>query len=316
MKIIFAGTPAFAVPTLQALIDSEHEVVAVLTQPDRPAGRGRQLMASPVKVLATEHNIVVLQPQTLKESAAQASVAALNADVMVVAAYGLLLPPVVLSCPKLGCINVHASLLPRWRGASPISAAILAGDETTGVTIMQMDKGLDTGDSWYEIETPISPQDTTASLTERLGTLGAEALLQALAGIESGALVRTPQDDLLATHAPKVKKADAIIDWQQTADTIVRMLRAYVPWPVAHTWLDQALFKVYEAIALPAVTDGSPGMIVAISAEGIDIATGEGLLRVLSCQVAGKRRLPVREFVNALPAWLQVNKRFSVQTHT
>ncbi|HEY9148149.1 MAG TPA: methionyl-tRNA formyltransferase, partial [Gammaproteobacteria bacterium] len=217
LNIVYAGTPEFAAVALKALLDSPHHVIAVYTQPDRPAGRGRKLTASPVKALALEHGIEVYQPQSLKNADEQARLAALKPDVMVVAAYGLLLPPEVLTIPPLGCLNIHASLLPRWRGAAPIQRAILAGDKESGITIMQMDKGLDTGDMLYKLATPIEQGDTAASLHDRLAALGARAIVEALEGLQSGSLRAEQQDDALANYATKLHKSEAAIDWRQPA---------------------------------------------------------------------------------------------------
>ncbi|NLG77827.1 MAG: methionyl-tRNA formyltransferase, partial [Xanthomonadaceae bacterium] len=230
-SIVFAGTPEFSVPTLKALLDSRHRVAAVYTQPDRPAGRGRQLTASPIKRVALEHGIHVEQPATLKDAAAVARLASFSADLMIVVAYGLLLPQSVLDTPRLGCVNVHASLLPRWRGAAPIQRAILAGDRETGVTIMQMDAGLDTGPMLLQRSTPIAERETSATLHDRLAAIGAEALLDALDSLPQ--IVPQAQPDEGVTYAAKIRKEEARIDWSRSASEIDRMVRAFDPWPVA-----------------------------------------------------------------------------------
>ncbi|RKZ96443.1 MAG: methionyl-tRNA formyltransferase, partial [Gammaproteobacteria bacterium] len=235
LKIIFAGTPDFAAVALQSLLDSQHEIIAVYTQPDRPAGRGRKLTASPVKALALEHDIPVYQPVSLKDEAAQQELIELQADIMIVVAYGLILPEIILAAPQYGCLNIHASILPRWRGAAPIQRAILAGDQATGVTIMQMDKGLDTGDMLLINRCAINPGDTASSLHDQLALMGGTAIMQTLADIEAHRLQPQAQDDTQATYAHKLDKQEAQIDWHQDADDIVRKIQAFNSWPVAYT---------------------------------------------------------------------------------
>ena len=299
LKIIFAGTPEFAAASLAALLGSEHEVIAVYTQPDRPAGRGRKLAASPVKALALEHHLPVLQPVSLRDEAVQQELAALNADVMVVVAYGLILPKPVLAAPRLGCINVHASLLPRWRGAAPIQRAILAGDAETGVTIMQMDKGLDTGDMLHIVRCPIEPTDTAEILHDRLAGLGSAALLDTLEMIAQGKAQPVGQDDAQANYAEKLQKAEALIDWQQSAEQLSRTVRAFNPWPVAFTRFDEKNLRIWLAEALPDSTDATPGTVLAESRDGIDVATGDGILRVQQLQMPGGKALSAEQFLNA-----------------
>ena len=299
LKIIFAGTPEFAAASLAALLGSGHEVIAVYTQPDRPAGRGRKLAASPVKALALEHHLPVLQPVSLRDEAVQQELAALNADIMVVVAYGLILPEPVLAAPRLGCINVHASLLPRWRGAAPIQRAILAGDAETGVTIMQMDKGLDTGDMLRIVRCPIELTDTAEILHDRLAGLGSAALLDTLEMIAQGNAQPEGQDDAQANYAEKLQKAEALIDWQQSAEQLSRTVRAFNPWPVAFTRCDEKNLRIWLAEALPNSTDAIPGTVLAESRDGIDVATGDGILRVQQLQMPGGKALSAEQFLNA-----------------
>ncbi len=299
MNLLFAGTPEFAAHSLQALLDSEHQVLAVYTQPDRPAGRGRKLTASPVKALALEHDLPVLQPQTLREAEVQQALADWQADVLVVVAYGLILPQAVLDAPRLGCLNVHASLLPRWRGAAPIQRAILAGDTETGVTIMQMDAGLDTGDMLYKVSCPIEPTDTAATLHDRLAGLGATALVETLRRLDAGEVQPEKQDDAQATYAEKLQKSEALIEWSQSAEVLSRTVRAFNPWPVAFTrWHDQNL-RIWFAQALKETRDAPPGTVLAESCEGIDVATGEGVLRITQLQLPGGKALDAGQFLNA-----------------
>jgi methionyl-tRNA formyltransferase len=298
MRIVFAGTPAFALPTLRALHSETHEIVAVYTQPDRPAGRGRRLSVGPVKEYALEQRLPLHQPSTLQREAA--TLAVLMPDVIVVAAYGLLLPSTVLAIPRYGCINVHASLLPRWRGAAPIARTIEAGDPETGVTIMQMEAGLDTGPILLQRHAPIYDSDTTATLEDRLAQLGADALVTALADLAQDRLTAQPQDSARACYAPKLQKYEATIDWSQPALQLHRKVRAFNPRPVAMTKWRGAHLRLWDVGPLTG-TGGSaqpPGTVVAMNADGLRVQTGDGVLSITRLQAAGGRVLSAREFLN------------------
>ncbi|GAB2697859.1 methionyl-tRNA formyltransferase [Aliiglaciecola aliphaticivorans] len=309
LNIVFAGTPDFAAQHLQALIESEHNIIAVYSQPDRPAGRGKKLQASAVKQLALEHDIHVEQPLSLKTPEAQQQLAELNPDIMIVVAYGLILPQVVLDTPRLGCLNVHGSLLPRWRGAAPIQRAIWAGDEQTGVTIMQMDKGLDTGAMLLKKAIPIEMTDTSASLYSKLAEIGPDALLECLDSIES--IKPEIQDDTLANYAQKLSKQEALIDWTMSAEQIERNVRAFNPWPVAYFELtpegnEQTIaIKLWEASIVDTGTTNSesPGKIISVSKKGIEVATGENNLLLTKLQIPGKKPMLVTDLINARKNW-------------
>lgn len=297
LRIIFAGTPEFAAAHLQALLQAKLNIVAVYTQPDRPAGRGHKLTPSAVKKLALQHDLPVYQPQTLRAPDAQTELAALQADLLVVVAYGLILPQAVLDMPRLGCINSHASLLPRWRGAAPIQRAIEAGDSETGVTVMQMEAGLDTGPMLLKSHTPIQASDTGGSLHDRLAELGPPAVLQAIEGLAAGTLQGEVQDDDLATYAHKLGKADARIDWARPASELALMIRAFNPWPLAHAlWQDQPL-KVWAA-EVEAAT-GQPGEILDCSKQGLLVACGDQALRLTRLQLPGGKPLAFTDLYNA-----------------
>ncbi|WAF85888.1 methionyl-tRNA formyltransferase [Metapseudomonas otitidis] len=297
LRLVFAGTPEFAAEHLKALLDTPHQIVAVYTQPDRPAGRGQKLMPSPVKQLALQHGLPVLQPPTLRDPAAQEELRALAPDLMVVVAYGLILPQVVLDIPRLGCINSHASLLPRWRGAAPIQRAVQAGDAESGVTVMQMEAGLDTGPMLLKVTTPITAGDTGGSLHDRLAQLGPQAVVQAIAGLAAGTLQGEVQDDALATYAHKLNKDEARIDWNRPADELERLVRAFNPWPICHSTLDGQPLKVLAAE--PAEGRGQPGQILDASKDGLTVACGEGALRLTRLQLPGGKPLAFADLYNS-----------------
>lgn len=299
MKIIFAGTPEFAVPALAALIEAGHQIVMVLTQPDRPAGRGMKLKPSPVKVLAQQHGLHVFQPESLKPAEIQTEIAAVAADVMIVAAYGLIIPTAVLNMPARGCYNIHASLLPRWRGAAPIHRSVLAGDKETGVTIMEVVPALDAGNMVMKGVLPIKDTDTTQSLHDALSDMGAQLMVQAMHILETeGVLPSTPQDERLVTYAHKLEKAESAIDWNKTAVEISRQVRAFNPFPVAQSLLKGEVCRIWMAVAenTPAPAGTLPGTVIGLH-EGIQIACGEGVLRITELQAPGGKRLSASVFV-------------------
>jgi len=326
LRVAFAGTPDFSVPALEALVASGHSVVGVLTQPDRPKGRGRQITASPVKAAALAHGIPVSQPQSLKSEADRAELAAWRPDVLVVVAYGLILPRAALALPRLGCINIHASLLPRWRGAAPIQRAILAGDAHTGVTIMIMDVGLDTGPMLLQERVVIEANDTGGSLHDRLAALGASALIEGLARHAAGTLKAVPQPREGVTYAAKIDKAEALIDWNRDAPVIERQVRAFNPWPIAETRLEGEQLRVFGAVAegfvegelegLPdsaTETAGSrriadnrgnrtpePGTIVTVRDDAVVVACGRGRLALRNVQRPGRRAVAARDFAHGV----------------
>ncbi|MCX4026919.1 methionyl-tRNA formyltransferase [Endozoicomonas sp. SM1973] len=322
LRIVFAGTPEFAAIHLQALLDSQHQVIAAYTQPDRPSGRGRKLTPSPVKVLAEAHQIPVFQPTSLKSEEAQTELASLNADVMVVVAYGLLLPKIILETPHYGCINVHASLLPKWRGAAPIQRAIAAGDKATGVTIMQMDVGLDTGDMLTISECEISDQETGGSLHDKLAEIGSPALLKTLQQIADGQLQPKVQDHENASYAHKLSKQEAHINWEQSATELDCLIRAFNPWPIAFTELDGQRIRVWEAKPLAVngkslailsanSSDQAPGTIISANKEGLDIACGNGTLRITRLQLPNSKSMSVQELLNSRKEQFQPGVKLS-----
>ncbi|WP_448550133.1 methionyl-tRNA formyltransferase [Thalassotalea fusca] len=313
LKIIFAGTPDFAAQHLLALIQSEHQVIATYCPPDKPAGRGKKLTPCATKSLALEHGIPVYQPINFKDEADQNQLADLGADVMVVVAYGLLLPEAILQAPRLGCINVHGSLLPEWRGAAPIQRAVERGDQETGVTIMQMDKGLDTGDMILKASCPIQTNDTSASIYEKLAELGPKALLETLAQMSAGDYIRTPQDNALATYAAKLDKAEAELDWSMPAKLLDQKVRAYIPWPVAQfSFTDEKAqthrIRIWQTQVVEQNSDVAPGTIIEANKSGITVATGEQALRLQSLQLPGKKALPAQDILNARAQWFTVGQ--------
>lgn len=299
LKIIFAGTPAFAASALQSILTSSHQVLAVYTQPDRPSGRGLKLTPSAVKELAIANKLSVHQPASLKDINEQAILKNYEADVMVVAAYGMLLPEAVLAIPKFGCINIHPSKLPRWRGAAPIQRTIFAGDKTTAMTIMQMDKGLDTGDILLQQDYLLAPDETAKSLHDKMAGKGAVAIVEALDLLAQNKLIPIKQDNALATYAAKISKEEARIDWQKSAVELDNMIRAFNPWPVAHTTWQAEPLRIWMSHVLPQSHSQAPGTVIAASAEGIDVATGSGVLRLTQLQLPGGKILSAAEFYNA-----------------
>lgn len=300
LRIGFAGTPNFAAQSLTALLQSQHRVIAVYTQPDRPAGRGRALSMSPVKQLANEHQIPVYQPQSLRDSGAITDLKALKLDLLIVVAYGLILPAEVLETPTMGCWNVHASLLPRWRGAAPIQRAIQAGDQQTGVCIMQMDAGLDTGPVLHRISTPIAANETGGSLHDRLAQLGSQALLETLSAADRGELANAEvQPDKGISYAHKLSKSDAKIDWNQPAKAIERSIRAFDPWPVAWAMLNSERIRIFSAQVLPETAEQTAGNILAVGEAGIRVACGQGQLEITCLQKAGGKKITAADYYNS-----------------
>lgn len=314
LNIIFAGTPDFAAKHLKALIESEHNIVAVYCPPDKPAGRGKKLTACATKMLATEHNLTVEQPANFKSTPDQETLKNYQADLMIVVAYGLLLPEVILNAPRLGCINVHGSILPQWRGAAPIQRSLEAGDAETGVTIMQMDKGLDTGDMISIATCNITPTDTSASLYEKLAELGPGALLETVTNMSNDNYTRTPQDNHFATYAAKLTKDEAELNWHLDAETLDRKIRAYIPWPVAqftHTEPEtnkEHRIRVWQAEPVKYEGNKTPGTIISADKNGIVVAAGQQALKLLSLQIPGKKALPAADILNARANWFSVDK--------
>lgn len=306
MKIIFAGTPEFAVPALAALVRAGHEIVIVLTQPDRPAGRGMKLKASPVKELALQRSLPVFQPETLKDPEIRFCIAEAKADVMIVAAYGLIIPADVLKMPRYGCYNIHASLLPRWRGAAPIQRALLAGDQETGVTIMEVVPALDAGAMVTRGKLPIGEHDTAQTLHDSLAKLGADLMVKAMQRLaEEGRLDSTPQDEAQVTYATKLRKAEALLDWHKSAAEISRQVRAFNPFPVVQTTLNGEVCRIWMATSMPG--KGEPGK-VANTSDGLVVGCGEGLLKIEELQMPGGKRMKARDFLSG--RHLQVGQSF------
>jgi methionyl-tRNA formyltransferase len=311
LRIVFAGTPEFAAKHLEKLVEVGHDIVGCYTQPDRPAGRGKKLQASAVKEVALANDIPVFQPASFKQEEAQQELATLNADLMIVVAYGLILPKVVLNTPTHGCINVHGSILPKWRGAAPIQRAVLTGDAETGVTIMQMDEGLDTGDMILIERCAIKSTDTSGSVYEKLQNVGPEALIKAVDMIGDNQATRTPQDNDLATYAHKLTKEEARINWQDSAEQIERNIRGFQPWPVATMTLAEQTIKVWQANLVPsssndanANTSNVAGEIISSDKNGIVINTGDGLIAITQLQPPGKKAMAVTDFLNGRADWV------------
>lgn len=311
LNIIFAGTPEFAATHLKALIEANYNVIAVFTQPDRPAGRGNKLTASPVKQLAIEHNLAVYQPATLKTEENQKLIQQLNADIMIVVAYGLILPQAVLDMPKLGCLNVHGSLLPRWRGAAPIQRACWAGDTQTGITIMQMDAGLDTGDMLYKLACPIEATDTSASLYDKLAKLGPQGLLETLTLISEGKIQPEKQDESQATYAQKLSKQEAKLDWNLSAQQLERCIRAFNPWPVSYFEVNGETVKVWQAQVIATSHNKPAGTILQADKTGICVATSDGALNMTLLQPAGKKPMAAQDLLNSRKAWFTVGEKLN-----
>ncbi len=311
LRIIFAGTPDFAARHLAALLNSQHQIVGVLTPPDKPAGRGQKLTPSPVKALAEEHDIPVFQPKTLRTEESQQWIMEQQADIMVVVAYGLILPQAVLDIPRLGCLNVHGSLLPRWRGAAPIQRSIWAGDQETGVTIMQMDKGLDTGDMLLKATCPITNEDTSASLYEKLANIGPEALLDTLSLITSGKCQPESQNDTFVTYAEKLSKDEAKVDWNLPATQIERCVRAFNPWPMSFFLINDQPVKIWRTEVIAEQTTQAPGTIINADKQGIQIATANGILNITHLQPPGKKAMSAADFLNSKHEWFSPGNKIN-----
>lgn len=311
MKIIFAATSEFAIAALMALFDSHHKICAVYTKPDRPAGRGQKIKANKIKELAMAHNLPVYQPAGLKDLISQKQLQDLSADVLINVAYGMILPKEVLSMFAFGCINIHPSLLPRWRGAAPIQRAIMEGDKTTGVTIMEMDAGLDTGGIYKQETMPIEITDTAASLFTKTSELGTRLLLKVLTEIETGKAKITPQNDAQTTYAKKISKEEGKIDWSKSAQEIDRMIRAFNPWPVTYTEIDGQTIRIWQAETQNITSNVEPGMINQAAKNGIDVATGEGILRLLKIQLPGGKPLLIKDILNAHSKIFAKEKKFN-----
>ena len=309
LRIIFAGTPDFAARHLAALLSTQHHIVGVLTPPDKPAGRGKKLTINPVKELALTNNIPVYQPTSLKPEENHEWIKALQPDVMIVVAYGMILPKAVLDIPRLGCLNVHGSLLPKWRGAAPIQRALWAGDTETGVTIMQMDVGLDTGDMLYKLSCPITAEDTSGTLYDKLAELGPQGLITTLKQLADGTAKPEVQDETLVTYAEKLSKEEARIDWSLSAAQLERCIRAFNPWPMSWLEIEGQPVKVWKASVIDTVTKSAPGTILEASKQGIQVATGDGILNLLSLQPAGKKAMSAQDLLNSRREWFVPGNR-------
>jgi methionyl-tRNA formyltransferase len=305
LNLGFAGTPTFAIPCLEALYHSEHDIKAVYTQPDRPAGRGRKMQASAVKQWAEAHALPIYQPLNFKDEAAQTTLTNLNLDLMVVIAYGLILPTRILAIPRLGCINVHGSLLPRWRGASPIQQSILHGDAETGITIMQMDKGMDTGNIFMKVTTPIDLEDTTESLQNKLAELAIQPLLETISQLATSNLKATPQNHAESTYAPKLTKEEAQIHWHDSTQIIHQKIRGYYPWPIAYTHLNNIVMRIHHASIVHYPHQAKPGTLLAINHQGLVIATSDGAIQIEVIQFPGTKAMSVAD-------WLCANREIAI----
>ena len=301
MRIVFMGTPDFAVSSLEALIKSDHSVVGVVTQPDRPKGRGRELAASPVKLVSQREHIPLLQPTKMKDPAFLDALRGWQPDLIAVAAFGRILPAVILQLPRSGCINVHGSLLPKYRGAGPIQWAIINGEDETGISTMFMDEGMDTGDILLQKSLPIRPDDTAGSLSARLAELGGRLLIDTLAQLQAGTLVRQSQDSRRASMAPLLKKEDGLIDWALSATEIERRLRGMTPWPGAYTFAGDDRWTIWWAVPVDSVVAAPPGMVTSVTKQGIAVATGKGVLVITEIQPANSRRMAAAQYVAGHP---------------
>ncbi len=297
MKIVYMGTPDFSVPALEKMIEAGHDIVCVVTQPDRPKGRGKELAMSPVKECALKHGLKIMQPEKVKEKSVVEELRALEADIFVVAAFGQILSQEVLDIPKFGCVNIHASLLPKYRGAAPIQMAILEGDKETGVTIMQMNAGMDTGDILITKTIPIEDSDTAGTLFDKLMYLGGELIVTALPMIERGELTPVPQDDALSTKCGKISKEMGHINWQSPADKIFNLVRAMNPWPSAFSRIDGKMLKIWKVKAIAESTNGEPGTVQSVSKDSFTVNTGDGLIEVEELQIEGKKRMTTKDFL-------------------
>jgi methionyl-tRNA formyltransferase len=311
MRIIFAGTPYFAAVILQGLLDGPHDIIAAYTQPDKQAGRGQQSQASEVKELAQRYHLPIHQPISLKDKSAQQVLADLKPDLMVVAAYGMLLPASVLAIPRLGCLNVHASLLPHWRGAAPIARAIEAGDKETGISMMQMVEALDAGPVWETFSLAINSEDTHGSLTDKLALLAAEHINDTIDRVEEGKSQPIPQNHSQSSYAKKLTKAEGLVDWSLPAEVLERQVRAFNPWPVSYTYIKDHSLRIWEAEALPLSSSEKPGTLVNLSAKGLEISTGKGMLRLIEVQLSGKARIQAGELYKTKHPLFQSGINFS-----